>query len=136
MPPGVALAEVVEFALPGPAETFPEPDELTEPPALPEPTGPPLDKGEFPPTTVALPGAPVAPLGSTTVTADPVLEPPALSELPGAEEEAPGAEPEPGAEVPVVTLTPEPAMETEPPLLEGELIILPAEPPSTAEDSF
>jgi hypothetical protein len=39
-------------------------------------------------------------------------------------------------EVPVVTFAPEPTTEPDPPLPEGEVIALPAEPPSTAEDSF
>ena len=108
----------------------PEPDELPAP-------GAPPATGELPPTTVALPGAeePDVPLGPTTVTAEPVPPDAAsvLEELPPA---APGAAPVPGVEVPVVTFAPEPTTEPDPPLPEGEFITLPAEPPSTAEDSF
>ena len=106
-PLGVVLTELPEV-------TFGPPDVATElPEELPPFTGPAPATGEVPPTTVALPGAPFEPLGSTTVTAD-LLEVPA--ELPTLlETEVPGAEPAPGEAVPVVTS---------------------AEPPSTAEDSL
>ena len=134
MPP----EEVVGAELPAPTPGPPlDPEELPlASDELPAPGAPPAT-GELPPTTVALPGAeePDVPLGPTTVTAESVPPDAALvpEELPLA---APGAAPVPGVEVPVVTFAPEPTTEPDPPLPEGELIALPAEPPSTAEDSF